>query len=245
MGLDYKIHSIDLVSNKCEICGKESYPSILSSVNSKWGYRYTCEDCLANSVETSLEAMYNIVDTSIKNRFINSFVDMSWLEDSTVKGLIDMFKDIEQQDRQYIRNIDMWKVNSYLDGLKRGLVLYSEDEMIDYLNFYDNDLDVVTTLQYLVYKDPNNSFIVNTYVDARTKKLSKEQLEALKRNRNFSFLSKDYSKFWDKLDKLRAYFNELDNELKVKSIVDTIMESKFFTEKQKQYVENYIRTNSL
>lgn len=240
----YAIHSIDLVEKTCGICGKTVYPAILSSVDHEWNYRYTCGYCLAEHTNAQIKEIEDLIINVVKNKNINSFVDTSWTQEETVQGLFEAFTEMEEQDRKHIRNLDMWKVHSYLDGLTRGLVLYSEDEMIDYFNFYNNNIDVVTTLHYLVHKNPSNNFLMNTYIDSRTKKLSKEQLDALKRNRNFNFLSTESNKFWGKVEHLSDDLNKLaetTETLKLKSILKAILENEYFTEKQKDYVEYYAR----
>lgn len=226
---EVRLHTIDLVKCKCDVCGDETYPSILTSVKGKWEFSYICDKCVIKSKATTVKKFKKIKENYLRNLDRSSFVDDSWTKDTDIVELTEFFLAMEQEDSKYINSIELRKASQFVEGLSKGKLLFTKEELLDYYSFYGNDLEVVTTLSALMkmetddirekiyngyketekknsdyvveeFKTTSNKFIKDTYFHSRTKTLSVEQLEALSRQRIFKFLSQESKEFWENIE---------------------------------------------
>lgn len=200
-GSRLKITSVDLVKRKCDLCGEQCYPSVLTTLENRWKYKYVCETCLAKKRIMGKREFRKKVKNMTQNKVVNSFVDNTWKDGPAERDMFESLTGIEEVDKEYIDHIGLRKVHDYLNGLEEGIVAYTKEEMIEYLNFYGNDAEIVITLHILSKNKPNNRFIRETYIDSRTRKLSREQISSLSRQREFKFLRSDNS-FWEMVEDL-------------------------------------------
>lgn len=244
-----RIHSVDLKREKCELCGKRIYPSILSSVLGRWEYKYTCVDCVSKWAKVSKKRVREIRDNFVEGYKCLDYIDSSWVADTDKAKVLEEFLRIEEEDREFICNDELWKAHIFKENLDKGRVVFSEEEMFDYFNFYGNIPDIVFKLREVLFRRPKSNFLKDIYYKSRTRKLTRRQVDALRRDRDFRCISEDTKNFWDYLPLVVEYINEvgeLDEEsLKVKGVIECVLEYGFYTEKQRGIVEDFIEKRVL
>ena len=168
----------------------------------------------------------------VKN-YLNSYetfnyIDSSWLNDTNKKEILEEFLKIEKEDSKYIKSPDLWKAHIFKEELDKGRVIYSEQEMFEYMNFYYNNPEIVLSLRKMFFENPQSRFLKGLYYASRTCKLSNKQIQALKRNKNFPFKTKDIEDFWEYIPLILQVIENQDipseESLKIKNIVDKFLQ---------------------
>ena len=217
----------------------------MSTVLVKWKYKYTCDECILKTKTITKQELKEIKNNYLTSKGNRYYLDTSWLDNEGIKETIKFFLDFEKEDSEYVRNENLWQMHYFVEGLSRGVIIFSEQEFNDYVSFYGNNPEVVVLLRRLLFENPKNNFYKTTYIHARTKKLSASQIAALKRTKAFKCISEDYSEFWDNLPSILAYILSSGVETpefeKVKNIITNILENEFFTKDQKKVIDNFVR----
>ena len=242
-----KIHSIDLKDGKCEICGTDIYPAILSSVIGNWGFMYTCKDCIVKTKHISRKELDETIDNMSNNMLHFNYISSEWIHDDYKSKILEDFLKIEEEDNKYVKNIDLWKAHTFKEELLKNNIIYSEEDMFEYFNFYGNNPEIVFTLRSLLMDKPKNKFIKSMYIQARTKTLTRTQIQSLKRNRSFTFLEAGQEEFWEILPEIQKAIAEgklTDGETeKISSIIKSVLVDEFYTERQKYVIDKFIEQN--
>ncbi len=242
-----KIHSIDFKETKCFSCKEEIFPAIFCSIVGKIESQYLCRECIVKSKVISKEDLEELVDNYLKNKDNKSSKNSSWVLNENKSNLLKKFIEIEKEDISYINDIRLIKATMFKKELEKGIVLYSEKEMFDYMNFYDNDIELVLLLRKVLLENINNKFLKDVYIQARNKKLTQKQINSLKNNREFAYLSEETEEFWEYIPVVlysieNEYFEEGERN-KIKDIIMSIIKKGFFTEKQKYVIDMFIKEN--
>lgn len=244
-----KVHTVDLVREKCDICGKEIYPSTMTTVISEWKFKYTCDECILKTGVIVKKELKEIKSNYISSKGNRYYLDTTWLDNDDLQETIKIFIELEKEDSSYVKNGDLWQMHYFLEGLSRGVIIFSESELYDYTNFYGNNPELVLLLRKLLFENKNNNFYKTTYISARTKKLSYKQLGALKRTKAFKNIVTDYDEFWEILPKVLEYIlmsNESETKYKkIKNIVTNVIENEFFTRDQKKVIDSFTKENNI
>lgn len=245
----FKIHAIDRKEDKCGGCGKKINPAVFCSAAGFWDFDYRCDDCILKTNYVTEEEL-----AKLKKNFLSSFekgiiLETTWTKDPDKKSLLDYFLKLEDEDKEFINDIDIRKAHMFKRGLEDGCVLFSEKEMFDYFNFYDNPPELVMLLRKLAKENPKSKFFKDMYRNARKGKLTEKQLQTLKRNKLFKNVLGDEDGFWNMLPMIIDYLTlkEVvdDFDLKVQSIATSIMENGFYSSNQRFTIEKYIRNRIL
>lgn len=240
----FQIHSIDLKEERCEKCGKHTYPSIFSSALGYWKYSYICNECIIRTNYITKQELEHVRDCYLKSLGKEVIVDSTWVYNEDKKKVLDYFLKLEEEDKEIIKDIDLYKAHVFVEGLKKGDILFSEQEMYDYFNFYGNNMELVYGLRELAFEDKRSKFLLDMYKSARKMRLTDRQIHALKKSRKFKKLCEDVDDFWESLPLIINYLGikeELDDwDLKVKDIVTFVMDNDFYTDKQRYVIDKYI-----
>lgn len=241
------IHSVDLAEKECEICKGKIYPAILSSLKGKWKYGYVCIDCIEKTGAATKEELKRTQNNFIQGHKVLDFMKESWEDDPEKLETLNEFVKFELEERAFIEDDRLLMATMFKNALKDGRVMYSELEMFEYMNFYGNNPDIVFKLREMISSGNKNKFINDIYVKARTTKLSKKEIEAVKRNKEMKDLSVDIQEFWNILPMLNEYIKGIEKETeeisKIKSILRKIAEDDFFTKGQRYTINKFIQEN--
>lgn len=208
-----RVHSIDLKEEKCEKCDKKCYPSIFSSAVGNWKYSYVCEDCIVNTKYISRVDLTRLRDNFLKSMGKGVVIDTTWVDDEDKRELLDHFLEMEEEDKDLVKDVDLYKAHLFIDSLRRGDTLFSEQEMYNYFNFYGNNAELVYGLRELLHEDQGSGFLLDMYKSARKMPLTDKQMGSLRRSRKFRKLCVDLEEFWE-------YLPEIQNFLEVKKDID-------------------------
>jgi len=241
------IHSVDLAEKECEICKDKIYPAILSSIKGKWKYGYVCVDCIEKTGAATKEELKRTQNNFIQGHKVLDFMKESWEDDPDKLEALNQFAQFELEERAFIDDDRLLMATMFRNALKDERVMYSELEMFEYMNFHGNNSDIVFKLREMISNGNKNKFIHDIYVKSRTTKLSKKEMDAVKRNREMKDLSVDIQEFWDMLPMLNDYIKSIETEteevIKIKSILRKIAEDKFFTKGQRYIINKFIQEN--
>lgn len=244
-----EIHCIDLVEKPCEICGKNHYPSIFVSLVGEISYGYVCRECIVQRELLDDRTIGNIVNNYIESRLGVNYIESSWIHDESKAELIEKFLKVEEEDSQITKSGDLMKATIFKQELSKGRAVYSEREMYDYFSFYGNNPEIVLTLRNELFKNKSNRFLKSMYIVSRSRALSDRQIETLKRNKVFKFISRDLDEFWALLPEIAEYINRKGEVsrgvLKVKNIIDLVLQSEFYTVRQKEVIDRFAKKNNL
>ena len=244
-----EIHVIDLKEEVCEKCGKKMYPAIFSSALGYWDYSYVCDKCILKTGYITNSRLKEIKESYVKSLGKEIVVDTSWVNDKDKKEILDYFLKLEDEDKEYIKDIDLYKAHIFKDNINKGGICFSEQEMFDYFDFYGNDVSMVKLLRNLALGETVNKFFKGLYIQSRKGKLTPKQLKALKRKRMFKNICEDTDEFWDCLPVILDYLERLDAvddwDKMIESVIKTVMEYDFYTKNQRYVIDKYIQERIL
>lgn len=179
------VHSVDLKDETCEICGKKIYPALFCSVLGRWRFKYVCIGCAAKFGKVSEKRVKEIAENFINGYRCLDYIDSSWVDDTDKAKILEEFIKIEEEDLGFIHNDELWKAHIFCEHLKTGHVVFSEDEMFNYFNFYGNIPELVFTLRGLLLAGNNSRFLRDMYYKARTRRLTRRQVGVIKNDKAF------------------------------------------------------------